>query len=491
MHGTTSTLAEHIATRQDLEIGDAIADFWSFARYWYTEDKETESIRLFPVDWQYLQDYDRDVDSAPVTITLKTRRLFVSNYHIAKRAWRAWRCGKDSSYATAIVSAGERPAIELLSRAAFGINRLPEHFRAYNPAKLQAEKIVFERGGEMVGLPATGSASRTFGFSDVLADEMAFWPCAHQMWAALKPTTPKIDMVSTPNGKFNLFGDFWLHPDKYPDFKRIELDWSMHPERGPDWAAKERTQYTPQQWKREQEKSFISMAGQPVYPTYSAIIHANSRIPFEPQPNTVIYRGFDFGFRHPACVWVWQNSRDQICVLREYAPTDIDVRDFLEEVLRISAAEYPDCSFLNYVDPAGVQKWQFADKDGSRSSVEVMQNRFNIRHIEWTKMGVVAGIDLIRDLLKVRADTVPGMLIDSVNCPILCDAFAGGYHYPDKVRHEIEVPVEEPFKDHWHDDPMDALRYVIAGIHQPLFEEDEAEYTPYEEYAEKTDEYGG
>ncbi len=474
-----------------LDIRLAQGNFWEFAKDIKTEDFENRSIRPYPVHYDYLHKYDEFLSSADVTLTLKSRRQFVSTHHVLKRIHKAWSINEsiDGSYKSVFLSQGEREAFDLIDRGVFMLNTMPESFRAVNPADCTKSSIKFKNGGQIVSLPATAHGARTFGFSDAFCDEMAFWPFARQMWSALEPTTPHIDCVSTPNSKFDMFAKFWLEEEQYPDFARHRLHWSLHPDKDKAWAEAKQKRMDPQQWLREYEMSFVVMAGQPVYPTFSLKTHARE-IKFNPSADRVIYRGFDIGYRHPACMWVWRNSIDQLCVLKEYAPIDTDGRTFLRDVKELSAAMFPKCKFRNIVPHDARNKNFMAEQKAAQSFLDLMEEeRMSVDVING--VGLQAGLEDVRHALKLRQDGNPGLLIDAEECPILVEGFQGGYHYPERRQHEINVPVEDPFKDHWYDDPQDALRMIVSNINKEIREGRKKSYPKYEDYADETDEFGG
>ena len=474
-----------------VNVRRAQQDFWEFARHIKTEDFENRSVRPYPVDYDYLHEYDEFLSSADVTLTLKSRRMLVSTHHVLKRLHKAWAINDriDGSYKTVFLSQGEREAFDLVDRGVFMLNNMPEEFRVVNPADCTKSGIKFRNGGQIVSLPATAHGARTFGFSDAFCDEMAFWPFARQMWSALEPTTPHIDNVSTPNSKFDMYAKFWLDEEQYPDFARHRLHWSAHPDRDEAWAEMKRGRMDPQQWLREYEMSFVVMAGQPVYPTFDLATHVRA-LKFKPTADTVLYRGFDIGYRHPACIWTWRNPVDQLYVLKEYAPVDTDGRTFLRNVKELSAAMFQKCKYRNIVPHDARNKSFMAEKKAEQSFIDLMEaEKMSVDIING--VGLQAGLEDVRHLLKIRADGRAGIVINENECPILVEGFQGGYHYPERRQHEINVPVEEPFKDHWYDDPQDALRMIASNINKEIQEGRKKSYPKYEDYAEETDEFGG
>lgn len=370
------------------------------------------------------------------------------------------------AYEAAVVSKRLDDAVKQMLRIRRMYHSMPEPWRRANPLKSETtERIEFENGAWIQAYPASESIGHSLSLSEVLLDEGARLPFAQQMWGGLIPTIGehgRLYDVSTPNGELNHFHDLW-HLTDLPKFR---LHYSMHPHRKVGWKDKMKPIIDPTDngtWDREQELSFTTMEGIPVYKNFRDHIHVEN-IKFTPGKNTIINRGLDFGYRHPACLWSWVNPAGQLCFLKEHAPVNTDIFDFAEKVVEISRAFFHGCGFRNFPDPAGKQRWQSAGKNGERCAIDVLGTH-GITDCEFTDLGIDAGLDLVRLQLKLRKDKHPGMLVDE-ECEILIKAMKGGYHYPEKA-----VADDKPFKDHFYDDVADAARYTVAGLNYKLIEE--------------------
>lgn len=393
-------------------------------------------------------------------------------------------CGM--AYEAGVVSKRLDDAVKQMTRIRKMYHSMSDEWKGVNPLISETtERIEFANGAKIQAYPASESIGHSLSLSEVLLDEGARLPFAQQMWGGLLPTIGeegRLYDVSTPNGEINHFHDLWHHTD----LPKFSLHYSMHPHRKVGWKEKMKPIIDPTDngtWDREQELSFMTMEGMPVYSTFKDYIHV-TKIDFEPTKTTVINRGFDFGYRHPACVWSWINSRGQRCILKEYGPTNTDIFEFVDEIVKISKAFFPGCGFRNFPDPAGKQRWQAAGKNGERCALDVLATHGITDH-EFTDIGIDTGLDIVRQELKLKRDGQPGLLIDE-QCVDLIKAMKGGYHYPDKA-----TPDEKPFKDHFYDDYCDADRYAAAGLNQKLLESKPSKHPQYEDYAEETDEYGG
>jgi len=429
-----------------------------------TIDESVGQLRPFPDpdEYPYLKTLHDAIHHNNMTIILKARQMFVSYLLVADGLWRAFCSDKKMGevFGGLIVSKREDDVKYLISRVKEMYHSLPLGWQVYNPISVESQvRIAFKRGGELRGLPASENIGRTHTASWVLLDEGAFLPFARQMWAGLVSTvgaTGKVIMPSTPNGKFNFFHDVWNGENT---FKKVFLHWSDHPFRDEKWKYKMKPEIDPNDqgiWDQEMEGSFITQAGKKVYPEFSRSIHVRE-FADDKGSKDIIYRSWDFGFHHPACLWLKENGRDQMCVLMEYMGEDVSTREFARKVLELSEAQFPNARWKDVCDIAGRQKQSISDKN-EKSDVDVLHsmgiypaaNKINIR----------TGLELVHQALKMRADGHPGLLVDS-GCETLIDGFLGGYHYPDR-----ESPGETPEKDGYYDHVHDCLRYLVFQINK-------------------------
>jgi len=452
-------------------LSKSYSDFWRFSTNLRTIDQAEGTVRPFPTpqQYKYLGDLSSWRQANRVGVLCKSRQLFASYQFMAEMLWEAWRTDSREGkvYEAAIVSKRLDDAVTQFRRVKLLYRSLPEYMQVVNPVVAETtQRLEFANGGIIAAYPASESIGHSLSLSEVLLDEGARLPHDRQMWAGLMPTVGKkgrLYIISTPNGKFNLFHDLWHNTE----LAKFRLHYSMHPERGVGWKEKMRPIIDPTNdgtWEREQELNFLTMEGQPVYPGFQHEIHVTKVQPLIKR-STVMYRGLDWGFRHPACLWGWRNEHDQLCIVREHAPADTDIYEFLGKVVEISRAAYPGAIWRNFPDPAGQQRWQAADHKGKRSAIEVMKS-FGMTGYEFGERGLVAGLDLVRHNMRMRSDHRPGILIDE-SCTILIEALQGGYHYPDR-----QVGKDEPFKDHWYDDVADCFRYMTVGLEGKLTEKD-------------------
>ena len=411
-------------------------------------------VRPFP-DYGYLHKLHSDIEANKETIILKSRQMMVSWYCVARQLWRAmgayWRRGV---YSGGMASKREDDAKELLSRFCFMLDHLPDWLRPKILSQNQTT-LQFSEQVRVMAFPSSANIGRTFTLSELLLDEAAYLPQAREMWLGLFPTLgtkSKAVIASTPNGKFNLFYDLWSAEN---DFGKTRIHYSEHPERDAAWADTARKGYTrPEDWDREMELSFSGFSGKRVYGGFDRTTHVRD-ISFTPKPSGIVYRGWDFGYHFPACVWLTKDDKDRYIILRELLGRDISIDKFARQVIDISKAEFGGTLFRDFCDPAGAQTKDVVTVNSEKSSVDVLRGLGVNPEFRFTNIN--EGLERVRELMAIRADGNTGLIV-SERCGDMIDGFLGGYHYPDK-----DVPGELPEKDGYYDHLMDAFRYVIVN----------------------------
>jgi hypothetical protein len=181
--------------------------------------------------------------------------------------------------------------------------------------------------------------------------------------------------------------------------------------------------------------------------------------------NLLMLRGWDFGFRHPGCLWLQIDPRrKQIRVLREKIGTDIYLDDFAREV----KAEHetvcgPSFPTMDYADPHGADK-----KDNALSSIETLRLHHGITCL-FKRQRVKTGLDELQERVLATTPILdeygrptgkdePQLLVDA-SCTVLIGALMGGYHRDEDG---------EPVKDGYFDHLMDCFRWPVVHNMNPM-----------------------
>jgi len=132
-------------------------------------------------------------------------------------------------------------AQNLLSKIRTMYDNLPQWLKDIYPlVRANTTEMSFTTGSKVKSSPMTDEAGRSESLSLLIIDEMAFIPKIDKLWTAISPTLStggSAIMLSTPNGMGNLFHKIWLGAENGENgFNHIKLHWSLHPDRGEDFA---------------------------------------------------------------------------------------------------------------------------------------------------------------------------------------------------------------------------------------------------------------
>lgn len=372
--------------------------------------------------------------------------------------------------------AGFSRDLSLLSRAYFVYTHLPQELQVPCSKGLAPPVLRFPgQYSSIMGLTQDSDALRQYTASLVVCDEWAFQEKARESYSAMIPTLKgggKLIGISTPNGPNNLFFDLvhdrtqnekentnyqiqrqhkglLIEKNKKNNYAVIWLHYSADPLKDEKWAREEKkSMSSSEEWEREFEISFSTMAGLRVYPAFSRDKHVGQLQPIDGKP---IWRGWDFGYGHPAVVWCQLDNDGRLNVLAEHMGYDITIENFADEVRKLSKKMFPYCEeFKDAGDSAGKQ----ASDKSERTTIDLLRKK-GIR-IQSRKLPIRDGVDTIRRLIQPPRDLPTRLKVD-VGCRTLIDGFTGGF-----VRQEQDDMI--PVKDGKYDHLMDALRYLVMVL---------------------------
>lgn len=187
--------------------------------------------------------------------------------------------------------------------------------------------------------------------------------------------------------------------------------------------------------------------GRPVFPQFG---RGNFVSPIEAIPKHPIYRGFDFGFNSPACVWL-QFIEGQARILAEKQGSKIYLDDFLTKhvfPLQDQFFHNWEYGYKEFCDPRGSD-----ESDKGKTSIDIL-NEYGIYPIH-RRTFIEEGVNAIKGLLDTKTENGPNLLIHP-RCTMLIEGFRGGYKRVDNENN--------PDKDGVFDHSMDALRYVLVHL---------------------------
>lgn len=286
----------------------------------------------------------------------------------------------------------------------------------------------------------------------------------------------------------------------------VEIDYWADARKDEIWAEKQR-RGSPSDviFRREFMRDWTSAAGESFYPEFVA----RPEFYVRPCPGLLpapIIRGWDFGYRHPACVWLqYDQHTGRVWVLREIMPGGftnasgkIDTGSFAKLVLYLSgqipfeavmphpralevineinkhakAGEGHEAPWfggegtanpLRFLDWAGHEALQ-QGRHPEHDSKE--RTDATILYANGIQLGAYyttpkARENVIRKLLLPMKDGAPGIFFDPA-CRLLVEGFAGGIAYPKPTKENPDPG--EPAKDGWYEHPHEALGYPLAQI---------------------------
>jgi len=281
----------------------------------------------------------------------------------------------------------------------------------------------------------------------------------------------------------------------------FEIHYTADPsKRTKEWYAKALDSMPDlQSFNREFEVDWASTSGLPFYPQFYKKYSEDRSWFIRPQklPSAgVVYRGFDYGFRKPACIWLHQTSDGRVRILREFAPENIDVYEFRDAVKVLSgqlaidhksmfnrhrAKEWisrvtpgtkwftkeqaDNITWINFSGPEANKIWTadggFSEgRSGEQCDAEVFDGGGVPLSI--VNQRVATGTYIIRMMMKDGKDGLGPMFIVDPQATTLIGGLAGGLTFGKGTK---ATPLDDnvapsPIYSHTHD----GTRYAVSGM---------------------------
>ncbi len=190
--------------------------------------------------------------------------------------------------------------------------------------------------------------------------------------------------------------------------------------------------------------------GTPAVKTFNKTDHCRN---LEFVDGGTLFRFWDFGFRHPFCLWAQVDVAGHLYVLREEMGTDVEITSFARRIKGITAREYPLAErVIDIGDIAVKQK-----KDTGSTLGKLFKEKITMLY---QHQSIDRGLSLLRKEFERKFDGEWSITIDPRYCPVLVSALAGGYHMDEEKG-------AEPVKDNFYDHAVDTLRYGVVGVLEP------------------------
>lgn len=461
-------------------------DPWAFAvDCVFTQDPQDlgHPKKPFPGDFEYLKFFFKLWIKNKRILVPKSRRMFMSWGCITLYLWDAlFHKGRHFAF----VSKKEEDADALIERCKYILENIPEDKipKEFLPKFIKTYCFLHfpETGSKIQAFPSGSDQLRMYGFSGILADEMAFWDDAKNMYSAAFPTIENggrftgissaypgffqklvFDMLDDGDvpgqaeHKFPIDGiELWKN-DKN-QFIVYQIHYTADPRKREGYIDGIKSGMPIQQFLQEFEISWETFEGKPVYPDWVKTVHGFKQ-GIEPELGLPLLLGMDFGLT-PAMI-VCQLQGDCLVVLKEYTEENMGAQRFADKVKKRLAIDFPAWrdfkrDYVLWVDPAGFVR---KDTDENTCANVLMESGFNPMPgpVTWEQRRAAVEHFLIR-YYKGQ----PAFKVSMGNAPLLVKGFNGGYRYPDKA-FEIEPSKIRPVKD-IHSHVQDALQYVCFGI---------------------------
>jgi hypothetical protein len=409
------------------------------------EDKVSGGLIPFRL-WSCQRDFVAVLRDSERLFGLKARQLGITWLVLAHMLFQALTGGNRLFL---IASQSGSDAIDALHRLRIMYNSLPSP-----PVALvtdNTEQMAFANGSRFESMKATKRAGRSKAAYATFADEFAFWDWPDEQLAALDSASQRLYAVTTGNGPGDLASTIWEQAERGEGrWKTLFLPWSAHPDRDEDWYRLNVTEAPePRLAMREHaatpEQAFAAPGGA----FFERFTRERNVAKVAPQSSWKTWRGIDFGFRHPACVWLQEAPSGQLFVVGEYAPERKITEEFRDGIMAKDAelGVHPSAS---YCDPAG-----------KAANVQTGEGEFEVlRRAGLNPRGETSSIrDGCMRIMNALAD--PDLpLVVSEDCPDLIRCLT--QVKPDKAKPELYDQREDSPYQHL----LDALRYFFVN-HRP------------------------
>jgi hypothetical protein len=199
--------------------------------------------------------------------------------------------------------------------------------------------------------------------------------------------------------------------------------------------------------------------GKPVYPEFKRGWHVKRDLMQRRMDDRTLFRFWDFGYRHPVCLFAQVDFEGRLLMLKEIVGKDIEARAFGLRVQAQTAIWFPKHGgpdIVDYGDPAVTQK-----KDTGSTLLALRQIGISMLY---RTSKIEQGVNLGRRLLGQTADGEPLLQFDQNGVPTLISALSGGYRFADRPEDD---GLTKPLKDGFYEHPADAWRYGILNIFGP------------------------
>jgi hypothetical protein len=308
----------------------------------------------------------------------------------------------------------------------------------------KATMLGFANGSRFRALTSTKRMGRGEAAYGVELDEFAFWDHQAEQLAAVEAAGARVHLITTGNGAGDVAHKLWLQAERGEGaWTSVFLPWSAHPGRSAAWYVSHvEAAIEPRLARREYAACPEDAFAAPEGVFFERFSRERNVAEVAIVANWTTVRAVDFGYHHPACVWVQLSPEGQPFVVAELVPADLTTEEFVRAILsQESAWRLATEPQATYGDPAG----RSTNVQTAESEVEVLR-RLGLNFVS-KPSGVRDGCVRIMDML---AETEQPLVI-STACPWTIEALSSVA--PDRQRPDV-YDERSPYTH-----VLDALRY--------------------------------
>lgn len=196
-------------------------------------------------------------------------------------------------------------------------------------------------------------------------------------------------------------------------------------------------------------------SGTPVYSSFVQDFHVRKTWLIPDRP---LIRGWDFGFRYPACIWTQQSIDGRLSIQHEWMPFETPEDKFIDGVIQRTNEWYGDRTVIDYGDPAATQR----DPQGISTLKRLSDRGIMLKFRQTTYED---RIPLINQRFNNSPGGQPSVIVDP-QCTILVEALAGGYHYQEIKEGQVWTTKQElPYKDGYYEHLSNAMEYLMVNLY--------------------------
>lgn len=210
-----------------------------------------------------------------------------------------------------------------------------------------------ENGNVIQGESTNQNFSRSGRFSAVILDEFAFWDIDRLAWKGTADSTPVRFVISTPNGRGNMFADLRWGKAGERQIDVETLHWRLHPHKDEKWYAKEKKRRTDEDLAQEVDISYERSVRSRIYFDFDRNRQAAQIVDYD--PNLPVEFGWDFGIATTAVLWIQPGPDWDLRIIDELEFSRADIDAVATEIMkRAEERGMPDPRECRHVgDPAG------------------------------------------------------------------------------------------------------------------------------------------